>query len=179
MKTRLYYLILLLSLVFFLSACNRNDINAVTIETKEQNAVNDEIASLSFLDVDNDTVPDEKPNKPTPIFKKEEVEEYETYISLIKEDSLEFSAPLLAPEGKKYVIQLSCLRDLDRLQKEQYQLRKYGYETVISRRINADNVTYYRLRVKGKFAYDEAKAYGEEIKSKFLNIRDYLVLKVK
>ncbi|MCD4817561.1 MAG: SPOR domain-containing protein [Candidatus Cloacimonetes bacterium] len=179
MKTKFYYLTLLLSITMIITACNRNEANALTIETKIENDENLEVATLNFLELEQDTIAKEKAEIPTPIFKKNEIEEYETYINLVKDDSLEFSAPLLAPEGKKYVIQLSCIRDLDRLKEEQTKLQANGYETVISRRINSKGTVYYRLRVKGKFAYDEAKSYGDEIKNKFLNISDYLVLKVK
>jgi len=121
----------------------------------------------------------------------EEVPEIATQLKSQKENEIEVTATImdsvnvvvgndsLQAISRNYVLQLSCVTDKSRLKKEQEKLKKNGYETNISSKKNNGGTMYHRLRLSGFHTSDEAKKIGDEIKQKFLNISDYLVLKVK
>ena len=108
--------------------------------------------------------------------KKNKIEVTETMIDsiniVVENDSLQALS-------RNYVLQLSCVTDKSCLKKEQEKLKKSGYETNISSKKNSVGTMYHRLRLNGFYRSDEAKKIGDEIKQKFLNISDYLVLKVR
>ncbi|MBC8384291.1 MAG: SPOR domain-containing protein [Candidatus Cloacimonetes bacterium] len=99
-------------------------------------------------------------------------------VSQIEEITLKDTVqmPVGYNEKRSYVIQLSCIKDKARLEREQQNLKQSGYESVISSK-KRNGILYHRLRMKGSYTENEAVRIGEEVKNRFLNITDYLVLR--
>ena len=183
MKRTISITIFLVILVMMLG-CNKKKMNALTKVSTNQTKI-----SINKSEPEQDAKSVEKKNEYS-YFKTREQEEREKdrevnvvnltkqdVIKKLQSDSLYFKPDELSDLNKKYVIQLSCIQDKARLEQEQQKLKKYGYETNISQRTN-DGTIFYRLRLNGKYNETEATKLGDEIKKKFLNITDYLVLRV-
>jgi cell division septation protein DedD len=167
MKTT-YLLPLALAFLTMLG-CNRNDMNAISVEAPQ-------VRMETILQrVESPKI--EETKESTPVFSKKEQLEFETYLSLVDQDSLDPTVPLIEEKQYKYVLQLACVTDLERLKTEQERLQSQGYETNISKRFS-NGIAYYRLRLNGTYSNAEAISLGQEIVRKFSSISDYIVLKI-
>jgi len=177
-------IIIILAVLLILLGCNKKEMNALT-----KVSANETKNSTIESDPDQETKNEEKKYEYS-YFKTKEQEEREQerkaniikltkpeIIKKLQADSLYFQPDEFSELNKKYVVQLSCIKDKARLELEQQNLSTNGYETNISQR-NNNGTTYYRLRLNGKFTETEATKLGEELKNKFLNITDYIVLRV-
>jgi cell division septation protein DedD len=167
MKAFKFIALIATSLILF-TGCNQKEANAAELSTKD--SWSDTIQTMEVNLVETKT------EETTPVFQKDEQIEYETYLSLVDKDTLDPEIPLVEETTIKYVLQLACVTDRDRLLGEQEKLRNQGYETTISKRFS-NGIAYYRLRLNGEYSHAEAKELGKEIVQKFLNIKDYLVLR--
>jgi len=167
MKTVKIILITITVCLLFAS-CEKNEIiNDLTFE--------EEIVKSESIKTITDTL--EEMEYFPKIEENEEIKIIELIDSLsIINDSLQTETQIVS---RNYILQLSCVTDKIRLKNEQKDLKKFGYETNISSKKNRNGTMYHRLRLKGFYTKSEAKQLGEKIKKEFLNISDFLVLKVK
>ena len=177
-------MIIVLAILIIMLGCNKKEMNALT-----KVSVNETKISTNESEPVTETKNEEKKYEYS-YFKTKEQEEKEKerkanivkltkpqIIKKLQADSLYFKPDEISEISRKYVVQLSSIKDKARLEQEQQKLSKYGYATNISQGTN-DGTTYYRLRLNGKFTETEATKLGDEIKNKFLNITDYIVLRV-
>jgi cell division septation protein DedD len=164
---KLLNLITLTVAILLSTGCIRENTNAIPY---------DSFATLSALPVE-DTVKKTDVTSPSPVFSKKEQMEYETYLTLVDKDTLDPAIPLIEEKQYKFIVQLACVTDFERLQTEQQRLKAQGYETTISKRFS-NGIAYYRLRLNGIYSQSEAKTLGQEIVRKFSTIKDYIFLQV-
>lgn len=177
-------MIIILTIMVIMLGCNKKKMNALTKVSADKTEI-----SANESNSKNETKNVEKKSEYS-YFKTKEQEEREKerkanivkltkpeMINKLQPDSLSLKSDEFYEINRKYVVQLSSIKDKARLELEQQNLSKYGYETNISQR-NNHGTTYYRLRLNGKFTETEATKLGDEIKNKFLNITDYIVLRV-
>ncbi len=182
---RTLLLTIFLAILIVLLGCNKKEMNTLTKVSKNETTI-----SAENSEPETESKKEGKKYEYS-YFKTKEQEQREKerttkiknlskqdIIKKLQADSLYFKPDKLSDLHKKYVVQLSCIKDKKRLEQEQQKLSKYGYETNISQRNNIDGTIYYRLRLNGKFTEIEATRLGDEIKNKFLNITDYIVLRV-
>ncbi|MCF7918738.1 MAG: hypothetical protein K9N06_02360 [Candidatus Cloacimonetes bacterium] len=75
-----------------------------------------------------------------------------------------------------FTVQLISLPDRSRVVLQQEIMQKKGVATEIST-FEMQGVTYYRLRLAGRYTRTKAELLGEQMKEKFGSITDYWVVK--
>ena len=103
-------------------------------------------------------------------------EEIQPEVTLKEEKEIQ---PEVTWKGKKvFELQIVAIRDYSRIEIEQNNLARYGYNTLITTTIKGGE-TFYRLRLDDLYTYSEAFAVGEKLKEQFSSIHEYWIQKVR
>ena len=78
----------------------------------------------------------------------------------------------------EYKLQLLADKYISEVEEKKKILEDYDYETRITK-IEKNDTTFYRLRLKPTFSMEEGKVTGEAIKKQFAFVDDYWLDKVK